>query len=353
MSDEFEIKRKLTAILSADAVSYSRLMSENEDRTLRLLAEHRRVVDAIIHSHDGRIVNTAGDSILAEFSSSVEAVRCAIEMQEALKTANDAQPPDRRMRFRIGVNLGDVMISGSDLLGDGVNVAARLQGIAEPGGICISSSVYDQISGKIDLGFADLGEKSLKNITRRIHVYQLAGTNAPLKPEPRPALAGPNRAFGWILAGVVIVALAAVLAWHFLYPPPHPEQTAAEVPTKAEPTPATAKAEAPAMVGSQHWIGTLHCQPYLGVREARIRLPVKLKNGEFTFEKGVTGKPGYVYVVGKPVDGKLEMLGNFISKRHLGKLGRAQFGGSFDGSGYPLQGHLGGRPCSLTLRARE
>ena len=166
------IKRRLTAILAADAVNYSRHMSVDEEGTLRLLAAHRAVIDRIIEAHEGRIVGTQGDSVLAEFASPVEAVRCAVEIQEGVHTRNEALPEADRLDFRIGVNLGDVMIDGADILGDGVNVAARLEGIAEPGGICISSSVYDQIAGKLNMGFVDLGEQSLKNITRPIRVYQ-------------------------------------------------------------------------------------------------------------------------------------------------------------------------------------
>ncbi len=125
---------------------------------MRLLAAHRAVIDGIIQFHNGRIVGTAGDSVLAEFASPVEAVRCAVEVQDALKTCNDSLPEPRRLLFRVGVNLGDVVVKGDDLLGDGVNVAARLQSIAEPGSICISGSVYDQIAGKLSMGFTDIGE---------------------------------------------------------------------------------------------------------------------------------------------------------------------------------------------------
>jgi class 3 adenylate cyclase len=166
------IKRRLTAILAADAVNYSRHMGEDEEGTLRQLAAHRAVIDRIIGAHEGRIVGTAGDSVLAEFSSPVEAVRCAVEIQEGVHTRNETLPIAQRLDFRIGVNLGDVMVDGADILGDGVNVAARLESIAEPGGICISSSVYDQVAGKLSLGFFDMGEQSLKNIARPIRVYQ-------------------------------------------------------------------------------------------------------------------------------------------------------------------------------------
>ena len=126
-------------------------MEADEEGTLRLLAAHRAVVDSIIALHDARVVNTAGDSVLAEFTSPVEAVRAAGEIQDALKTRNESLPETRRMLFRIGVHLGDVMIKGDDLLGDGVNVAARLQAMAEPGGICISATIFDQIEGKLSL----------------------------------------------------------------------------------------------------------------------------------------------------------------------------------------------------------
>ena len=141
-------------------------MSTDEEGTLRILAAHRAVIDGIIEFHEGRIINTAGDSVIAEFGSPVEAVRCAAEIQDALKTRNDSLPEAQRLLFRIGVNRGDVMEKGSDLLGDRVHVAARLESIAEPAGICVSSSVYDQIAGKLDLGFVNIGTQSLKNIQR-------------------------------------------------------------------------------------------------------------------------------------------------------------------------------------------
>jgi len=204
------IKRRLTAILAADAVNYSRHMSEDEEGTLRQLAAHRAVIDRIIEAHEGRIVGTQGDSVLAEFASPVEAVRCAVEIQEGVHTRNETLPEADRLHFRIGVNLGDVMIDGSDILGDGVNVAARLEGIADPGGICISSSVYDQIAGKLSLGFVDLGEKSLKNIARPIRVYQFDRTGA--VGGSRRAQAA-RRKTGVIAGGVAVLLLVAGAAW--------------------------------------------------------------------------------------------------------------------------------------------
>jgi class 3 adenylate cyclase len=212
--DPLSVKRRLTCILAADAVGYSSQMGRDEEGTVRVLSAHRAVIDGIIAFHGGRIMSTAGDSVLAEFSSAVEAVRCAVEIQEALKTRNDSLPEVSRMQFRVGVNLGDVVVKNEDLLGDGVNVAARLESIAEPGGICISSSVYDQITGKLDLGFQDIGEQALKNISRPIRAYRVSGTAVPGRPAPptRSAMPKPGRV-PWGIGAVVVAAIAAVVAW--------------------------------------------------------------------------------------------------------------------------------------------
>jgi class 3 adenylate cyclase len=171
------LERKLVTILSADVAEYSRLMAEDEEQTLRIFREHSQTFRALVDVHHGRIFNTAGDAILAEFTSPVEAVRCATEIQAALRTRNDQFPPNRQVKFRIGVNLGDVMVQNSDLLGDGVNVAARLQGAAAPGGICISGSVYDQIRNKLSLGFESLGERRFKNIPQPVRTFTVAGSD--------------------------------------------------------------------------------------------------------------------------------------------------------------------------------
>jgi class 3 adenylate cyclase len=170
------VERKLVTILSADVAEYSRLMAEDEEHTLRIFREHTHTFRALVDMHHGRIFNTAGDALLAEFTSPIEAVRCATDIQAALRTRNDLLPRNRQVRFRIGVNLGDVMMQGSDLLGDGVNVAARLQGAAEPGGICISGSVYDQIRNKLSLSIESLGERRFKNIPQPVRTFTIAGT---------------------------------------------------------------------------------------------------------------------------------------------------------------------------------
>ena len=219
------VKRRLTCILAADAVGYSQQMGMDEEGTIRVLSAHRAVIDGIIGFHEGRIVSTAGDSVIAEFGSAVDSVRCAVEIQDALRTRNDSLPEHRQMRFRIGVNLGDVVVRNDDLLGDGVNVAARLETMAEPGGICISSSVYDQITGKLDLGFQDIGNQALKNISRPIHVYRVSGAGVPHREHaetpqvahsapPAPvALARPHGAMPWAIGALVFLLIGAAVAW--------------------------------------------------------------------------------------------------------------------------------------------
>ena len=165
------VERRLAAILAADVAGYSRLMGLDEVGTAQVLREHRVAVDALLAKHGGRVVKTTGDGILIEFHPVVGAVECALAIQAVMAERNEGVPPDRRMLFRIGVNLGDVLVEGDDILGDGVNVAARLEGIAEPGGICISSSAYDYVRGKVGFEFADLGEQNLKNIARPVRAY--------------------------------------------------------------------------------------------------------------------------------------------------------------------------------------
>src|SRR5713226_4393725 len=167
------VDRKLTAILCADVFGYSRLMGENEEATLRTLSSHRKLIDSLIEQHRGRFVNSAGDSVLAEFASVVNAVQCAVEIQSTLKAENSTLTPERRMEFRIGVNLGDVMVDGEQIYGDGVNVAARLESLAAPGTICISGKVHDEIRSKLALGYEDLGDQQVKNIAEPVRVFRL------------------------------------------------------------------------------------------------------------------------------------------------------------------------------------
>jgi len=168
------VGRRLAAIVAADVAGYSRLMGLDEVGTARTLREHRKVADALVAKHGGRLVKTTGDGVLLEFSSVVDAVECVVAVQAVMAQRNEGVPVDRRILFRIGINLGDILIEGDDILGDGVNIAARLEGIAEPGGICISASAYDQVCGKVAIEFADLGEQRLKNIARPIRAYAVS-----------------------------------------------------------------------------------------------------------------------------------------------------------------------------------
>jgi adenylate cyclase len=173
------VQRRLTAILAADVAGYSRLMGLDEAGTARTLHEHRAAVDPIVAHYGGRIVKTTGDGVLLEFPSIVAAVDCAVVVQNLMRERNRDVPEELRMLFRIGINLGDVLIDGDDILGDGVNIAARLEGIAEPGGICVSEDVFRQVSGKLDVSFEDIGNQQLKNIARPVHAYRARFVDVP------------------------------------------------------------------------------------------------------------------------------------------------------------------------------
>src|SRR5262245_49851596 len=164
-------KRKLAAILHADVAGFSRLMGEDETGTHQALNKLRSATDPLIAAHGGRIVGTAGDSVLADFSSVVDALSCAVEMQRASRAVNDHLPPERRLELRIGVNLGDVIVDGDDIFGDGVNIAARLEALAEPGTVCISQTVYDQVRNKLDLNHRPLGSHRVRNIADPVRAY--------------------------------------------------------------------------------------------------------------------------------------------------------------------------------------
>ena len=194
---EQRVERKLVAILAADVAGYSRLVGLDEEGTLaRLKILRREVIDPEIASHRGRIVKTTGDGLLIEFVSVVDAVRCAVAVQRACVEREAALPQDRRIQFRVGINLGDIVVDGDDILGDGVNIAARLEGIADPGGICISGVVHDQVRGKVEMEFADLGRQTLKNITQPVQAYRVlldekrtAASTPPLPLPDKPSIA--------------------------------------------------------------------------------------------------------------------------------------------------------------------
>jgi adenylate cyclase len=174
LTETIDTERRLVAIFAADVEGYSRLMGADEVATLRNLTERRRIMDALIASHRGRIANTAGDSVLAEFGSTVDAVKCAVEAQTALAIANAGLSPEHHINFRIGVHVGDVMVKGGDLFGDGVNVAARLQTVAQAGGVCISGMAHEQVRKILPFRFSDLGTQSLKNIDEGVRAYAVS-----------------------------------------------------------------------------------------------------------------------------------------------------------------------------------
>src|SRR5262245_28118682 len=167
------VERRLAAILSADVEGYSRLMGDDEVATVRAITIYRDLIASSVSRHGGRVVDAPGDNVLAEFASVVDAVRCAVEIQRDLRQRNAELPPSRRMQFRIGINLGDVIVEGPRLYGDGVNIAARLEGLAEGGGICLSGTAYDQVEGKLPFGYDFLGEHTVKYIARPVRVYRL------------------------------------------------------------------------------------------------------------------------------------------------------------------------------------
>jgi class 3 adenylate cyclase len=177
-------ERRLAAILAADVAGYSRLMGDDEVGTLRVLNTHRKeLIDPNIANHHGRIVKTTGDGMLVEFASIVDAVACAVSIQRGMIDRNQTVAEDKRIVFRIGINVGDIIIEGDDIFGDGVNVAARLEALCEPGGLCISRGANEQIRDKLSLAFADLGEQTVKNIARSIGVFGLAASDIALLPE--------------------------------------------------------------------------------------------------------------------------------------------------------------------------
>jgi adenylate cyclase len=216
-----EVKRKLTAILSADVKGYSRLMGEDEEWTLRTLNAYKEVMRSLIQQHRGRVVATPGDNLLAEFASVVDAVQCGVEVQQVLRAKNAMLPENRRMEFRIGINLGDVIEEGDSIYGDGVNIAARLEGLAEAGGICISESAYQQIENKLPLRYDYLGEHQVKNIAKPVRAYRAQiepGESSQAKVKPK--VEGERRKYSTIVAMVVVIIAVAAL-WQFVWRPSH------------------------------------------------------------------------------------------------------------------------------------
>jgi len=230
-----EVKRKLAAILSADVKGYSRLMGEEEVSTLKTLSAYREVMRSLIQQFDGRIVDASGDSVLAEFASVVDAVQCAVDVQKELRTRNAELPENRRMEFRIGVNLGDVIQEENNIYGDGVNIAARVQTLAEGGGVCISGTAFDHVENKLQLGYEYLGEQTVKNIAKPVRVYRVL--MEPGKPsEIKAKVKGRNWKY-FAIAAVVVVTIGAIVAWQFIWRPSHPKIEVASKEKMAFPLP--------------------------------------------------------------------------------------------------------------------
>jgi len=213
------VKRKIAAILSADVVGYSRLMGDDEAATVEMMVSCRETIFSLIEEYNGHVVDSPGDNILSEFPSVVDAAQCAVEIQQVMKAKNADLPEDRRMAFRIGINLGDVIEEEDKIYGDGVNIAARIEALADPGGICISGSAYEQIESKLALGYISIGDHALKNINRPVHVYKIpldpkdagkaGGGSRHLKTRPaRPAEKKPNNPNDYYLSGFICIAVA-------------------------------------------------------------------------------------------------------------------------------------------------
>ncbi|MFQ5937927.1 MAG: adenylate/guanylate cyclase domain-containing protein [Acidiferrobacterales bacterium] len=204
-----QLNRKLAAILYADVAGYSRLTGEDEEGTHRALSACLDAITASIEKHDGKVLHFAGDAVLADFASVVNALNCAVSIQQDLSGRNENLPDDRKLQFRMGINLGDVIVDRNEIYGDGVNVAARLESLAEPGGICISRPVLDQVKNKLELGYEFLGEQSVKNIAAPVEVYKVR-----LEPEAAGMVIGKRLGAGqwWrlALAAVVVLLVGAV-----------------------------------------------------------------------------------------------------------------------------------------------
>ena len=216
------MERRLAAIFSTDVQGYSRLMGEDEAATVRTITAYRELMTALIQQYRGRVVDSPGDNLLAEFASVVEAVQCAVAIQRELKTRNAELPPQRRMEFRIGINLGDVIVESERIYGDGVNIAARLEGLAEAGGLCISGTVYDQVKTKLSLDYEELGAQAVKNIAEPVRVYRVhlePRAAAPAVRQPKRLLATSWRKLALAAVGLGLILGGGVTVWQLTFRP--------------------------------------------------------------------------------------------------------------------------------------
>jgi adenylate cyclase len=283
-------------------------MGQDEEATLRTLSSHRKLVDSLIESHRGRFVNSAGDSVLAEFVSIENAVQCAVEIQNTLKAENAKLPLDRRMQFRIGVNLGDVMVEGEQIYGDGVSVAARLENLAHPGGICISGTVHERIRDKLAVGYQDLGNQEVKNIARPVRVYRVLSEGD----EATPRVARRYLRGGVLsIAGLAIIAGTIILVQHVSLKAPH---THASIPPPESPTLALSDKPTIAVLPFTNMSGD-HEQEYFsdGITDDLITglsrlqgLFVIARNSTFTYK----GKPAPLRQVSKELGVRFVLEGS-------------------------------------------
>ena len=222
--------RKLTAILSADVAGYSRLMQDDEAATVTTLESYKQAFFDLIKQHRGRVVDSPGDNLLAEFASVVDAVQCAVAAQKEFQARNTEMPENRRMQFRIGVNLGDVIEEESRIYGDGVNIAARLESLADPGGICISKTAFDHIESKLPFGYDYLGEQTVKNIAKPVGAFKVlmeprVTTTAEMDADSKPRTTTRSRKIAFACAAALLVALGAAVVWQFTFIKPNRQLT--------------------------------------------------------------------------------------------------------------------------------
>ncbi len=289
------MRRKLAVILAADVAGYSRLVAEDEDDTLRRLTGYMSVFKDYIGRHDGRVFNTAGDAVLAEFGSAIDAVRCAIDVQESFRTRNLAYPASRQMNFRIGITLGDVVEDSGDLLGDGVNIAARLESIAPAGGICVSRAIHDAVASKIAVKFVDGGQRQLKNMPEPVHAYMIhvgQGSENGAKGEPSTATPPTASRRMTILATAGAAAAIAVLVGGYfaLQTPsvpltPVPEAKTAAAPSKvtSQPAPvATVPSAQPAATQTPPAVSAPVPLPPTTPPKAEVKQPAATSSGQQT-----------------------------------------------------------------------
>jgi adenylate cyclase len=296
-SDTFQ--RKLTAILSADVVGYSRLMGDDEAATVKTLETYKGVMTSLIKQHRGRVVDSPGDNLLAEFGSVVDAVQCAVTIQKELQTRNADLPENRRMEFRIGINLGDVIEEEDRIYGDGVNIAARLEALANPGGICVSKTAFDHIESKLPLGYEFLGEQTVKNITKPVGAYKVLMetrvVDARSKQEAK-AVSFWQRKMVLSIGIVVILAVAVGLYWIFYHLGPSIEPASIEnmaYPLPDKPSIAVLPFTNMSGDPEQDYIGDGLSENIISALSVSSDMFVMARNATFTY-KGTAVKPQQV-----------------------------------------------------------